>query len=75
MGLFEDHVVVHGGHREELSRAALMATWGEIKQAIEEAGVKDTDEVRWIDIVGLPDAIERFKDAYPPDPSEEWIVS
>jgi hypothetical protein len=31
-----------------------MATWKEFKEAVEKAGVKDTDIIAWIDVGSLP---------------------
>jgi len=53
-----------------------MATWAEIKAAIEAAGVKDDDEVNWVDFVGLPDYVERAELVYPgTDIAPGWIIS
>jgi hypothetical protein len=40
-----------------------MATWREIKEAVEALGVKDEDEVAWIDIGDLPYDAQRVDKA------------
>lgn len=48
-------------------------TWQEIKNAFELNGIKDEDEIAWIDIIDSPDVLKNLRISKTEDTNERTI--